>query len=357
MTHAPISGSQPGVEPRPVLILGGSGFIGTALARLLISRDIPIRIGDLRPAPDFPDKWARCDVRDSASLSEITGGAGAIINLAAEHRDDVRPLSRYHETNVEGAMQVCLAARAAGIQRIIFTSSVAVYGFQPVPVDESGPFAPFNPYGQTKFEAEKIYQAWAQEDPARSLIIVRPAVVFGERNRGNVYNLIRQIASGRFFMVGAGDNVKSMAYVGNIAAFLARTLSLPSGVHIFNYVDGPDMNTRDLVEHINRCLHSRRRIPRIPFSVAVACGHAFDLLARVSGRTFPVSAIRVRKFCASTQFRADRVAQLGFFAPYSIQEGLARTIAFEFAEKDGQSLQRTDQQSEMGLERKGDRAA
>jgi hypothetical protein len=121
-----------------------------------------------------------------------------------------------------------------------------------------------------------------------------------------------------------------MAYVGNVAAFLAHTLSLPAGVHIFNYVDGPDMNTRDLVEHVNHYLQTGRRIPKIPMSAAVACGHAFDLLARLSGRTFPVSAIRVRKFCASTQFRADRVAESGFVAPFSLQEGLARAIALEF---------------------------
>jgi hypothetical protein len=70
-----------------------------------------------------------------------------------------------------------------------------------------------------------------------------------------------------------------------------------------------------------------------------------------------VSAIRVRKFCASTQFRADRVAKSGFVAPYSIQEGLARTIFFEFAENHGRSEQQATQRSRRPLERKDDRAA
>src|ERR1035437_8205823 len=67
---------------------------------------------------------AHCDVRQHESLSELARGASSIVNLAAEHRDDVRPLSRYHETNVQGASQVCLAARNAGIQKIVFTSWV-----------------------------------------------------------------------------------------------------------------------------------------------------------------------------------------------------------------------------------------
>lgn len=315
----------------PVAILGGSGFIGHRLSRLLIEQGIPVRIGDLRPAAEFPDLFRESDVRRPETVRPVLNGASAIINLAAEHRDDVRPLSRYHETNVDGAQQVCAVARECGIQKIVFTSSVAVYGFQPTPVDEDGPFAPFNEYGKTKLEAEQIYRAWAAEDPSRSLVIIRPTVVFGEGNRGNVYNLLRQIAAGKFLMVGSGTNVKSMAYVGNVAAFIVHALTLDPGTHLFNYVDGPDLNTRDLVEYIRRCIGATSPLRRIPKSVAMAGGHLFDIAARVSGRTFPISAIRVRKFCETTQFRAERIAHTGFTPPFSLEEGLARTIRFEFS--------------------------
>jgi nucleoside-diphosphate-sugar epimerase len=290
-----------------------------------------VRIGDLRPSDAFPELWAACDVRQPESFRELLRGASALVNLAAEHRDDVRPLSRYYETNVEGAEQVCRAARDAGLRRIIFTSSVAVYGFQPHPVDETGPFAPFNAYGKTKLEAEGVYRTWAAEDASRTLVIVRPTVVFGEGNRGNVYNLLRQIASGRFLMVGSGSNVKSMAYVGNVSAFLDHALSFEAGLHIYNYVDGPDMNTRDLVEHIYGCLGKPGKIIGIPKPIALGAGHMLDVVARISGRTFPISAIRVRKFCESTQFSAERISQTGFSPPYSLSDALARTIQFEFA--------------------------
>jgi nucleoside-diphosphate-sugar epimerase len=314
----------------PILILGGSGFIGTRLTTLLTEQNIAVSIGDLSQSERFPEYWQPCDVRKSETFIELLRSASAVINLAAEHRDDVRPLSRYHETNVHGASEVCIAARKAGTQKIIFTSSVAVYGFHNRPTDESGPFAPFNEYGKTKLEAEGIYRAWAAEDPTRTLVIVRPSVVFGERNRGNVYNLLHQIASGRFLMVGSGRNAKSMVYVGNIAAFLKHSLSLGPGVHIFNYVDGPDMDTNTLVELIRRCLNKSGSTMRIPIALALAGGYLLDGLARVTGRRFAISAIRVRKFCESTQFRADRVAESGFIAPYSLSEGLARTIQFEF---------------------------
>jgi nucleoside-diphosphate-sugar epimerase len=328
--HATCSDSLAPGQTVPILILGGSGFIGTRLTALLTAQRVPVRIGDLRPSEAFPELWAECDVRRQETLGEAASGAGALVNLAAEHRDDVRPLSRYRETNVDGAAQVCLAARNAGIQKIVFTSSVSVYGFHSFPVDESGPFAPCNAYGKTKLEAESVYRAWAGEDPSRTLVIVRPCVVFGEGNRGNVYTLLRQIASGRFLMAGSGKNVKSMAYVGNVAAFLAHTLSLGPGVHVFNYVDRPDMSTGELVEFIQRSLGKPVKTARIPLPVALAAGHLMDVLARLSGRRFPVSAVRVSKFCASTQFVAELAGQSGFSPPYSLREGLARTIQFEF---------------------------
>jgi nucleoside-diphosphate-sugar epimerase len=70
---------------------------------------------------------------------------------------------------------------------IIFTSTVAVYGFAKIGTEESGKIAPFNDYGRTKYEAEEVFKAWQAEAPEeRTLVIIRPTVVFGEQNRGNV---------------------------------------------------------------------------------------------------------------------------------------------------------------------------
>lgn len=323
---------------QPVVVLGGSGFIGSRLVSQLLEEDRLVRIGDLRISESFPNITEICDVRERNTLRHCLRDAFAIVNLAAEHRDDVRPLSRYWETNVEGARQVCAAARETGVRRIIFTSSVAVYGFTGAPLDEEGPFAPFNAYGETKLEAEEVYRSWAAEDSSRSLVIVRPTVVFGEGNRGNVYNLLRQIATGKFLMVGSGNNVKSMAYVGNVSAFLAYSLDFGPGIRVFNYVDQPDLTTRELVDHICQILGISKKVRAMPWSLAMAGGHLFDAVARISGRRFPISALRIRKFCENTQFRADRIAQSCFVPPYSLLEGLANTIQFEF----GNSSRRND---------------
>src|SRR5690606_41923624 len=233
-----------------ISIIGGSGFIGSRLSKRFKSRDYGFQIIDKRIGTTFPDETIIADVRDFQKLAEAVKGE-IIINLAAEHRDDVSPKSLYDEVNIEGAKRICEVAEEKNINKIIFTSSVAVYGFAPVGTDESGAINYFNDYGRTKYEAEQVYKAWQEKEPNnRSLVIVRPTVVFGEQNRGNVYNLLKFIASGKFVMVGNGRNVKSMAYVENIAAFLEYSLGFGPGVHLYNYVDKPDFDMNSLVKKV-----------------------------------------------------------------------------------------------------------
>ena len=324
-----------------IALVGGSGFVGSSTNRRLSAAGVPavvvdtvsVRVAGSAGITDAPPSFSHADVRDLPGLSAVLAGATAIINLAAVHRDDVRPVSLYGDVNVGGARNVCEAARRNGINRIIFTSSVAIYGFAPLNTDETGDHNHFNDYGRTKAEAEAVYREWQAEDPDRSLVIVRPTVIFGEGNRGNVFNLLKQMASGRFVMVGHGENVKSMAYVENVAAFLVYALSFGSGVHVYNYVDKPDMSMNDLVGIADRMLgRSGARRIHVPYWIGYLGGLVFDALAAVTGKSFPVSAIRVKKFCSNTQFAADRVRESGFVPPVALPEGLERTIRYEFIE-------------------------
>ena len=315
-----------------IAIIGGSGFIGTRLSLRLSQSEKLFEIVDKAPSSFFPEKVLSADVRLPLSLS-FSQKPIALINLAAEHRDDVRPLSLYDEVNVDGARNVCDLARAKGANKIIFTSSVAVYGFAPLGTNESGVIAPFNDYGRTKWEAEQVYKQWQAEDPQnRTLVIVRPTVVFGERNRGNVFNLLRQIASGKFVMVGDGSNRKSMAYVENVAAFLEYSLGFKPGVHIYNYIDKPDFTMNTLVAHVNKLLGRSAEIKfRLPFSLGLLIGSSFDLVAKITGKKFPISAIRVKKFCANSVYESA-IESTGFIPPVPLMGAIEKTVRFEFIE-------------------------
>ena len=314
-----------------ITVIGGSGFIGTRLVELLLESGYHVKIADKCISACYPDICTIADVRDEKTITEVVAGSDAVVNLAAEHKDNVQPRNLYDEVNIKGAEVVCRACTDAGISKIIFTSSVAVYGFAPPDTDEYGEFAPFNNYGRTKLEAEKVYRNWQGESDNRSLVIVRPTVVFGENNRGNVYNLLKQITNGRFVMIGRGKNKKSMAYVDNVASFLAYSLKFGPGVHLFNYVDKPDMDMNSLVSLVRRTLGKYDGIGiRIPYPLGYLGGLVFDLLSKITGKEYPVSSIRVKKFCSTTQFSSSTIEATGFKPPVSLEEGLRRTIDYEF---------------------------
>jgi nucleoside-diphosphate-sugar epimerase len=317
-----------------IALLGGSGFIGKEFIRQFgTSHDI--RIGDIEKSETYPELWNNCDIRNKDQLREFVKDSDVIINLAAVHRDDVKPLSLYFDTNVLGSQNICEVAEELGIQHQIFTSSVAVYGFQDDAPDEAAPHRYFNTYGETKSKAEEIYNEWAHKGKDRTMTIIRPTVVFGPDNRGNVYNLLRQIASGAFLMIGNGKNRKSMCYVGNISAFIGHALGFKPGLEVYNYIDKPDFEMNELVTLVRSTIGKGDGVGlRLPYWLGHLAGLGFDTLSFISRRNFPISLIRIQKFCSNSIFSAEKAhAACGFKAPYDLRTALIDTIVHEFPKK------------------------
>lgn len=349
-----------------ITIIGGSGFVGTRLIKRLLDSGYSIKIADKRKSVTYPDLWVRCDVRNALSetneypesitdaasapgkdeeakrampmqsLLDVLKGSDVVINLSAEHRDDVTPRSLYDDVNVKGNENVLAACTELGIHKVIFTSSVAVYGFAPVGTDENGEINYFNDYGRTKYLAEEKYRDWLRKDPENCAVIIRPTVIFGEQNRGNVYNLLRQIASGKFPMVGKGTNRKSMNYVENVAAFLEYELSHDNepGEHLYNYCDEPAYDMNHLVLDCYKALGKpKTKLFHFPYVLAYFGGLCFDLLSFLTRKKFAISAIRVKKFTQNTYFIGRNIKKTGFIPPVSLEQGLKQTIDYEFVNK------------------------
>ena len=317
-----------------LVVIGGGGFVGTRLCRRLHRQGRPFAIIVRSPVSAFAECATILDARAADSLASALPSGATVVDLATEHHDDTVAL-RSAETNVTLAVAVCEAAERRKVVKVVFVSSVAVYGDVLPGTDEAGAVQPTTLYGASKAAAEAVYRAWQARDAARrSLIIVRPAPIFGEGGRGNANLLLRQLADSRFVMVGDGRHVKSLAYVENVAAFLAHCLTLGGGVHVYNYVDKPDLSMAELVAFVRERLGRRSAAGlRVPYALARCVGAAADVATAVTGRPLPISAARVRKFCTDTQFDSAAAAT-GFEAPVALLDGLQATLDRIVAEQD-----------------------
>ena len=311
------------------LVIGGSGFVGSRLLSQ-IDRESFINL-DKNKSLFYNEITTIGNITRLNEIESSFANVDTVILLAAEHRDDVLPTSLYYDVNVQGTKNVLESMDKAGIKNLIFTSSVAIYGLNKENPDEIHLEDPFNHYGKSKWQAEKVIKEWYENDPkGKSITIIRPTVIFGERNRGNVFNLLKQLSSGKFMMIGNGQNKKSMAYVGNVVALIKDRLDkVESGCHIFNYADKPDFSMTELVSVIQNKMNISVPKSKIPYWLGMFGGYGFDLLNLITRKKFSISSVRVKKFCATTQFNATKVHS-SFNAPYTLKEGLDLTLEHEF---------------------------
>lgn len=313
-----------------VCVIGGSGFIGTHLIKSLADKHCVTNIDKRLPNNQIVGvNNIVADVRDVEALGNaIPNNTDYIVLLAAEHTDDVSPISLYYDVNVDGAHNVLKVMTEKKIEHIVFTSSVAVYGLNKKNPDEFSETDPFNHYGKSKLEAENALKRWFDNDRnGKSLIIIRPTVTFGPGNKGNVHNLLKQIESGKFIMVGRGKNKKSMAYVENVAGFIGHCLDKQhKGFHLFNYIDKPDLSTKELVHHAEVAL-GRKVFPiKVPYLMGYLGGKTLDFISRITNKKFSISAVRVKKFCATTQFSSVNIQTTNYTPKKTLAEGLEITI-------------------------------
>ena len=221
--------------------------------------------------------------------------------------------------------------RKNNIPRLIFTSSVAVYGMNINDADESSKTNPFNDYGKSKLIAETEIVKWQREaSKNRSALIIRPTVVFGENNRGNVYNLFNQINKNMFFMIGKGNNKKSIAYVDNLSDFIILKLNnFKNIVDIYNYSDKPDFTMKELIELIFKSLNIKENKLIIPLFMAKAVAIILDLISLVTKIKFPISLIRIKKFTSDSIINSKKLHKI-FKPKYSIEKAIKKTIYYEF---------------------------
>ena len=216
------------------IIFGGSGFIGTHLIHLLKNEcvkpgdkiyDLDIVMpGEEGVVPGVVEKnegveYIRLDVRKPIEFDFKSTSDDVIFNLAAVHRTPGHPDHEYFETNIRGAENVIDFAEKYKINKILFTSSIAPYGAAEELKKETTLPTPNTPYGISKLVAENIHQMWQVKNEKRELTIVRPGIVYGKGEHGNMTRLYRGQKNRYFFYAGRKDTVKACIYVKELVRF------------------------------------------------------------------------------------------------------------------------------------------
>jgi GlcNAc-P-P-Und epimerase len=310
-----------------ILLTGGSGFIGGHFHNYLPKNQL-INF-DLVPPSHLKDSiFFQGDIRLKEDLRKVFNEhkIDTIISLAAKHHDFGIGHDEYFDTNEEGTRVLCEVATEFNVNKIVFYSSVAVYGLLKKASSENLEPNPSSPYGASKLAGEEVLKKWASGNPQRSVLIMRPALVFGANNRANMFNLIKQIDSGLYFHLGKASNVKSIAYVENLVmATLYLKDKIPSGVSVYNYADEPQFSSREIADVIADALEKKVRFT-FPLWLGLALALPFDIVIKLTGKNLPISSARVKKLATETQHSAKKVKQSGFQPKFTTREGLVKMV-------------------------------
>lgn len=314
-----------------ILITGGTGFIGSHFAAALRREGSLAVLLDLWPPSDDVAgegiTFLRGDVRDPSVVQAAMEGCDAVLHLAAAHHDFGIDEETYFSVNEGGTRVLCEAMDQVGVRHLCFFSSVAVYGTG-VLADESVEPDPVHPYGRSKRCAELIVSRWSAQGHGRSALIIRPTVTFGPGNFANMYRLIEQVDRGVFYPVGSGNNRKSMAFVTNLVeATLHLWKDLKPGLRTFNYVDEPDLTSREIVEAVYRNLGRRPPRVHVPVWLALSLARVLDVVGDAVGRRFPINGQAIEKLAVvESTFAARRIREAGFQASVTLGDGIRQMI-------------------------------
>jgi nucleoside-diphosphate-sugar epimerase len=326
------------VTPIRVLVTGATGYIGTHLLPVL--RDEGFEVRALRRAASASSPGATTfdwvsvgDIGPDTEWAAALAGVDVVVHLAAlAHQIGPAANARsedFNRINTLGTARLAEAAVEAGVRRVVMVSSVAAMGpYSREPFTELTPCAPDTPYGTSKLAAERSIER-ILAGRATDWCVVRPPLVYGPGNPGNMKRLLQLIERGWPLPLGLVGARRSHLFVGNLVALLALCAVRPEASRrMFLADDGEPVETRELVRELARLSGTRARVVPVPKPALQALGQVGDLLERIAGRPVPFSSYSVDKLLGSLVIDSRAVrAALSWVPPYDRGDALRKTVA------------------------------
>jgi len=319
-----------------VLVTGATGAVGPGVVQALVNTGYSVRTLSLDASsnaavPSNVEALAG-NITDADAVNQATQGVDAVVHMAALlHIVDPPPSlrSQYEQINVGGTDVVTKAAMHAGVRRLVFFSTIAVYGDSVGEIlTEASPARPDTIYAQTKLAAERIVLESRRADGHPLGTVLRLGAVYGARIKGNYQRLVRSLASGRFVAIGDGCNRRTLIYDKDVARAAVLALQHPAAAgQVYNVSDGRFHTLNEILTAM--CQALGRTPPRFsvpPRPVRSAAGFLEDA-ARLVGRRSPVTRATIDKYTEDIAVSSERFqAELGFVPQYDLAAGWRETI-------------------------------
>jgi nucleoside-diphosphate-sugar epimerase len=317
------------------LVTGATGAVGPRVVEALHGAGYRVRTFSIDPPKpgSFPKdiEVHTGDLADKAALRSAMDGVEVVIHMAALlHVVSPSPdLEHFKRINVGGTAAVIDAANQLGIQRLVFFSTIAVYGPSKGEIfDEGSPPRPGTWYAQTKLEAERLVLGAKRLDGQPLGTVLRFGAIYGAGIKGNYRGLVQSLARRRFVPIGNGRNRRSLIYDKDVAsaALLAATHPAAQG-QTYNVTDGQLHTVGEIIEIICRSLG--RKPPRLslPLGPVRATTGVIEQMAKTIRIKPPIGRETIDKYVedAAVESRLFQ-SELGFRPRFDLSSGWRETI-------------------------------
>jgi nucleoside-diphosphate-sugar epimerase len=303
-----------------ILVTGATGAIGPVILDELARAGFRVRgVSRHSEAPG--------DVTDLDAMRRAVEGMDVVVHAAALlHVNNPPPEldELYRRVNVGGTENVVRAAAEAGVGRIVYCSTINVYGGSlGNTIDESTNPRPETIYARTKLDAERLVLG------AGNGTVLRLAAVYGARMKGNYERLLRAMARDRFVGVGDGTNRRTLVHERDVARAVALAATHPAAANgVFNVTDGTIHTVREILGAMAAALGRtppRLALPVTPIRLGIG---AVETLARVAHVRPPVTRALLEKYLEDVAVRGEKIQrELGFVPAFDLARGWADAVS------------------------------
>ena len=306
-----------------ILVTGGTGFIGSHLLPVLSKQNLQVTLGVRNNSSNelnIPYKIVKVsEIDENTDWTKALKEVGTVIHLAARahqlNDQAINPEAEFLRTNCKGTKTLVKAAIASGVKHFIFISSIgAMTTLSEHTLTEESPCHPDSPYGRSKLQAEQGLIELCQNSPM-TWTILRPTLVYGAGNPGNMERLMKLIKTGFPLPLGSINNRKSFLYVGNLVDAIITCLDHPNAKNqTFIVSDGEALSTTDLIRRLGKALGKSPLLLPIPAE-----------LLRLTTKLLGKADIGDR-LLGSLQVDSSKIRQmLDWTPPYTVDQGLQAT--------------------------------